>query len=223
MPEDIQQVIYTEEPTPESQPLANPVVPSGRRYIGAKWKPAGEGGGHPKISGGYETDTRGHPITARGFNRPDQRYTAPAADLRAKRETRAMMEVGDTSVTLISGGRVGIRTITGNIYRVDPTALTCDCPDMVRLRANPDYDDVYCKHILIAQIAIGQGTPQGLPWSCAAIAEAAGCEPRTVENHIRQGHLTASKINGVWNVPPANAQAFAAWYLTQIVGKEGQP
>src|SRR5258708_10521972 len=65
----------------DTQPLAGDPNRDHRMWIPSDWAAPGTGGGHPKLSGGVEVDTRSGNIAPRGLNRIYQRYELSQSEI----------------------------------------------------------------------------------------------------------------------------------------------
>jgi len=189
----------------------------GRKYIPAVFDPDHAPGTSPKVSGGYEVDTRGNQIPTRGFNRPDQRYTLDPLEAQSRRATRAASEQETTAIYTVSDTMIEVRTVTGNFYRLPNDTSNCSCPDQFRLTESYPDIDVMCKHRIMAHNAIGDGTVDDLPWGTVRLAGYIGGDKRTVESAIKRAELTATKINNVYVVDSLEAVTWGEMYRDKIV------
>lgn len=181
-----------------NQPFDGQPKRNNRFYQPATWSPGGGPGGSPKVSGGYEQSKTNGPISTRGINRRDQRYTESAASLIAKRNARATSEYAGTVVLQGQLGTIDLRSPSGNNYDLAGDTSTCDCPDFWRL-AQSGYTTVQCKHQIIAAARVSVvGGYANLPWSTARLAEAIGVDRRTAENLCKEGEVPATKSHGIW-------------------------
>lgn len=183
-----------------------------RTYIPAEWAEPGEGGGHPKLSGGVTVDSHGNVITARARNRPDQRYLLSAEELSARRLARALVEEPDTVVVAGPTLTIIMRSVSGNVMVLNQYGLECSCPDRDRLDAS-DHADVRCKHEIIADMRLTDyGGYENLPVGTGFVAQLFGIAPETAAELFNQNILPALKIHNVWvaEQTPEFASAVAA-------------
>jgi hypothetical protein len=200
----------------DTQPRTHGKSRNRRIWIPAVWAALGAGGGHPKLSGGFEVDTSTGELAPRAYNRPDQRYTLPSSDLTSRRTTRAAAEY-DASVILIgAGGLFEVRAVSGNNYDINNARTQCDCPDWLRLQQSGK-DDVFCKHILLVELALADPTlPDGPLWSCSKMAEFTGLSEQTIRKLCRDGIIAATLKHRVWMIPPAAGPTILALYTRDV-------
>lgn len=203
-------------PRDDQQPTGNPTADTHRRYIPAVWKPQGEGGGAPKIEGGYEIDQKGRRINGRGLNRPGQRYQQAPDTVAAMRQTRAVTESSSTTCLLGVGGEIEVRGTSGNCYDVNLANGTCDCPDFLKLKQSYDFRRIFCKHIRIVIIQQNAAGATGLRLSVQYVANQLNIDIRTVQQMCQDGELSAIKENGVWCIDPGLAPAVITAYAERI-------
>jgi len=202
----------------DTQPERNKPNRDHRIYIPATWAAPGTGGGAPKLSGGVTIDHKTGAPAPRALNRPDQRYNQPLSTIIANRQARAASEYA-TSVTLLGAeGRYEVRSPSGNSYDVGSAVLDCDCPDWFRLDES-GYGIIRCKHIYIVMTALSDpGLPQGIPWSCAKLAEECTCAERTAQHLCQIGDCIATLTHNVWVIQPDDGEAAAAVYRSRLIG-----
>lgn len=164
-------------------------------------------------------DNHGVPIPTRGLNRADQRYSQPRETIIANRLARATAEYGTAAIALGAGGVVEVRSASGNCYEVGPGSPPCNCPDLYKLRLSYE-GDVYCKHILMVDIAIAEyGSLAQLPWGTPRIAEEIGCAQATAETLCRLGRVPAVRVNSMWVAEQTDAlRAAIALYKSRVLG-----
>jgi len=186
----------------DTQPLANVPERGRRHWVPAAWKPTGEGGGAPKISGGFEVDNRSGAMVPRSYNRPDQRYSQDAATLQAKRTARATDEYPSSVILKGARGIYEVRSASGNNYDVSGDVSRCDCPDRLRLDQS-GRETVTCKHQILVQLALDDpALTDGVPWSCEKAAEFVGIDVNTVRRACRDGKIPAVMVHSVWIIQP---------------------
>lgn len=169
-----------------------------RRYIPAEWAEPGEGEGAPKLGGGVTVDKDGNTITARGRNRPDQRYELDSIELANRRLARALAEEPATVVICGAGRSIVVRSPSGNFYRTDENGDGCTCPDRDRLNKS-DRASVECKHETIVGIRLAEyGEYDALPVGAEWVAEFLQIAGETAAVHIHDGELPATKTHNVW-------------------------
>lgn len=204
------------EPTDDTQPFANPAAPSHRHYVPATWAEKGEGGGAPKLSGGYELDNRTGERAPRSFNRPSARYAQDAATLETNRATRGAEEAPDCYIAQGAGGETEIRTPSGNNYDIAADGFTCDCPDRQRLNQS-GHPTLKCKHVYAVEAAVASaGGYANLPWAPSKWAETVGIAIRTAESLCRLGIITATKKLDCWQITPGDAETAAETYRANM-------
>ncbi len=219
MPQDNVDDLVTEklpsEP-PDTQPLANIPERNRRKWIPATWAAAGAGGGHPKLSGGFQADAvTGNPVP-RSFNRPDQRYAQPTAILQTNRTTRAASEYATSVILVGPSSTFEIRSASGNSYDVGGSLAKCDCPDWLRLQESAQ-PTVTCKHIEMVKLALADPLlPHGPDWSAAAVAENAKVDVHTIRHACQRGWIAATKRNNVWLIPATEVAGATALYTGLI-------
>lgn len=200
----------------DTQPRRGKPSDDHREYIPATWASAGQGNGHPKLSGGVTVDRRTGEVAPRALNRPDSRYEQPQATIIANRIARGEAEYAGTVILIGSGDRYEVRAISGNNYDVSADRLHCDCPDWLRMEES-GYGIVKCKHIYMVQMALDD--PQlahGVPYSCDKVAEMLGADTRTIQNLCQIGECPATKRHNVWVIDPLDGESFAAEYRLKI-------
>jgi hypothetical protein len=112
--------------------------------------------------------------------------------------------------------RYEVRAVSGNNYDVEPSPLHCDCPDYQRI-LDSGYGIVKCKHIYMVETAISDPSlPEGIPYSCAKVAEMCGADERTIQFHCQRGDCIATKKHDVWVIQPSDADFFTAQFLAGV-------
>ena len=180
-----------------------------RHYEKAKWHPKDAEHPSPKVSGGVEKDSKGRDIPARGYNRPDQRYSKPLADILSGRRSKAEAEFAASLVLQHTNGGYLVVSAADNKYTVNATLHACDCGDDMRLAESEEplpggngqtYKErgADCKHILIVNRALASPPAGGLPWTTAKLAEAitAGAEERGMQESLSERTVALHCANG---------------------------
>ena len=186
----------------------------GRRYVKATWKSGTHG--RPKQSGGEEVNAKGKPITARGFNRPDQRYSKPVSEIRAARLARAT-ELEKVALFLDNGENYQITTPEGNRYLIALDFSKCNCGDFFRLQESyPNEPGLICKHIGAIQCHANTAANWPLAWTCAKMAAAMTVSVNTVRAHCEQRHIVAVKKLATWAIDAVHAPDYVTQYLARI-------
>lgn len=207
--ETITELVTEVEPVDldDTQPFSNLPERRRREWVPSVWAAPGTGGGAPKISGGYERDIVSGAPAPRAFNRPDQRYTQADATMQANRTARAAAEYSSSVILQGPNNIIEVRSSSGNNYDVASDLSNCDCPDIWRLRQSGK-PSVTCKHIELARMALLDPVyASGLWQSAEKVAIDAGVSVEAVRAACQQGLITASKLHGVWAIPPDQATA----------------
>lgn len=178
-------------------------------------------GSRTKVPGtGIQRDTRsGAEISARTFNRPDQRYSLPIDEIRNRRGVRAQAELDESLAVRMDGGRVEVVSKAENRYDVNGPDQPhhCACPDFFRLQASYPDEDAVCKHILIARLKEAAIYPEPLPVGVLYVAEQVGCDYKTVQAACRNRFLPAVKSHRTWVIRPDDAALFIDIYRAKMI------
>src|SRR5690348_6107822 len=105
----------------DTQPFTHGTDENNREYIPATWSPGGGPGGSPKVSGGYTKSKTNGPVSTRGLNRRDQRWTQPEATLIANFTARGIAELPSCVIAQGAKNRIEFRAPSGNNYDLDAT------------------------------------------------------------------------------------------------------
>ncbi len=183
----------------DTQPERNEIL-AHRIYERAVWAAPGTGGGHPKLSGGIEIDTRSGLPAPRGLNRRGQQYQLSQTEITARREARAALEYPTSVILLGWHNQFEVRTPSGNNYDVDPAVITCDCPDYMK-QDQSGYGKVRCKHIIMVNLAFADPVNiGGLDWSTSKWADEADVDERTCQHLCEIGVIPAVQDHRVWRI-----------------------
>lgn len=204
-------------PLPDTQPQKGNRKTPARTYVPATWAAPGTGGGHPKLSGGYEVDIHGAILPTRGLNRASQTYEQPQSTLNANRAARALAELDSTIILIGAGGEYEVRSESGNQYDVIISPHHCDCPDWLKLKQSFTGEFVDCKHVKMVAIRLANAGTDPLYYATSWVAEQSGFSLRAVQDTLAKGLFPVTKTNGVYLIDPVTAPAIVAYLRAKLV------